>query len=38
LLEIERCKKALEGRLQAGVLLAEADALLGEVGAEVRSQ
>jgi hypothetical protein len=37
LLEIERCRKALEGRLQPGVLLAEADALLGDVGAEVRS-
>jgi hypothetical protein len=33
-LEVERCKKALDSRLQSGILLAEADRLLQELGIE----
>jgi hypothetical protein len=32
LLEVERWKKALKSRVQSGILLAEADALLKELG------
>jgi hypothetical protein len=38
LLEIERCKKALETRLQPGILLAEADTLLRELNGEADIQ
>jgi hypothetical protein len=34
LLEVERCGKAIESRLQAEVLLAEAQTLLEELGIE----
>jgi len=37
LLEAERCKKALMGRLQANTLLAEAHALLAQFEAEEQS-
>jgi hypothetical protein len=35
LLEVERCRKAIESRLHAEVLLAEAQTLLEELGLEV---
>jgi hypothetical protein len=34
LLEVERCKNALSSRLQPGLLLAEADNLLRDLGIE----